>query len=276
MKLNNWVCSTKIGSGACADVYEIDDEFVIKVAAIPKNSKTKKGKEQMRLANSLYAEYMIYQKLYRVKGIPTIPARAYGEANGLRYLVIQRLDRTLADMVKEQKRLSQKIVASYGISLIDTLKTLHAKNIIYVDIKPDNFMLDKRGDIYCVDFGICDSYIQAMNKKHKPQVFGSIVGTPTFLSGDCHLGSNCARRDDLEALCYVLLFAMKGSLPWEGAKSDIEGANIKKKTTAQELCIGLHPNWALILSTIRNYAFEQMPDYEWIKEQLEIIHEESR
>lgn len=276
MKFNNWSFHTKIGSGACADVYAIDDQYVIKVVELPTSAKTKKGKNQMRLANSLYAEYMIYQKLYRVPGVPAIPIGAYGETNGFRYLVMQRLHKTLSEIMQDDKTIAECKAAQFGHNIIGTIQTLHEKNIVYVDIKPDNFMSDHHGDIYCVDFGICDSYVRAMDKKHKAQRFGDVVGTPAFLSIDCHQGANCARKDDIEALIYVLIYTIKGTLPWISAKSNEEGASIKKNTSSKELCIGINCKWINVIDAVRNYAFEEKPDYTWIKDQLQAIHEESR
>lgn len=43
--------------------------------------------------------------------------------------------------------------------------------------------------IYCLDFGISDRYVMATGK-HKEYKVGTIVGTPTFLSLNCHAGAS--------------------------------------------------------------------------------------
>lgn len=71
---------------------------------------------------------------------------------------------------------------------------MHVKNILYVDVKPENFMLDtdKEDTVYCVDFGISDRYVAATGK-HKDYKEGTVVGTPTFLSLNCHNGASTSR-----------------------------------------------------------------------------------
>lgn len=68
---------------------------------------------------------------------------------------------------------------------------MHMKNILYVDVKPENFMLDtdKENRVYCVDFGISDRYV-TVTGKHKDYKEGTVVGTPTFLSMNCHDGAS--------------------------------------------------------------------------------------
>jgi serine/threonine protein kinase len=68
---------------------------------------------------------------------------------------------------------------------------MHVNNILYVDVKPENFMLDRETEsrVYCVDFGISDRYVAATGK-HKELKIGTVVGTPTFLSLNCHSGAS--------------------------------------------------------------------------------------
>jgi hypothetical protein len=53
-----------------------------------------------------------------------------------------------------------------------------------------------------------------------------------------------SRRDDLEAIGYVLMYFLRGSLPWQGLKVDRREDRYKKiyekkkSTTAEELCVG--------------------------------------
>ena len=93
-------------------------------------------------------------------------------------------------------------------------------------------------EIYFVDFGIAQRFVQAKGE-HKAFSEGSIVGTPTYLSANCHSGTTPSRRDDAEAVLYVLLHMLKGSLPWQNATSDAEGAKMKKTMSLDAMFQGL-------------------------------------
>lgn len=283
VQLKNWIVGDKLGEGACAAVYEAKcatelkkhdkgKEFAIKIAKLP--LKGSRGfKQQMRIVDTLYAEYLFYRKhSFENDGMPDIPDNAYGEDKGYRFLVIECLGRSLKDAFLQDGKFSEIKAAQIGIDILKIIQKLHSKNVLYVDIKPDNFMFGKTNNkIYCADFGITNSYL-TMKGEHKEEAKGAIIGTPNFLSLNCHQGSNGSRRDDIESILYVLIYLMKGSLPWENAKSNDEGAEIKKNTSLQDLCEGLSEVWSSMFTCIRNCAFQQRPDYEYIMNELQSMN----
>jgi serine/threonine protein kinase len=127
---------------------------------------------------------------------------------------------------------------------------MHSNGLVFVDVKTDNFMLapvnGKKSNvaerIRLIDFGLVESINDMTTAKHREDVEGApLVGTPAYASLNVMSGHTASRRDDLEALGYVicelilnLAKAKKGSkaddnaLPWSGAKSDDELLRIKK------------------------------------------------
>uniref|UniRef100_M4BBB7 Casein kinase I n=1 Tax=Hyaloperonospora arabidopsidis (strain Emoy2) TaxID=559515 RepID=M4BBB7_HYAAE len=296
LTLKQWQLGEKLGSGACSDVYAVtslssdtDRQYVMKLSPLPqlpaaklKNKKRKKTPAE-RNADALYAEHLLYKNHLRDQ--PGIPY-------GYRFIVIERLGRTLETVLQEQGPVPSETAARLGQEILETLQQMHVKNILYVDVKPENFMLNmgKENKVYCVDFGISDRYVTATGK-HKELKEGTVVGTPTFLSIHCHNGLSTfrllcvsrmigfllyvsaasSRRDDVESLLYVLIYLIRGDLPWQCASSDAEGARIKSATSVDQLCASLPKAWGTMLTRIRACGFENRPDYDFFEQQFSML-----
>lgn len=80
-----------------------------------------------------------------------------------------------------------------------------------------------------------------------------------------------SRRDDLESLGYILIYFCRGSLPWQGIRAKTKKEKYdkimeKKMTTpSEQLCRGLHPEFALYLNYIRSLRFDDKPDYSYLR-----------
>lgn len=87
-------------------------------------------------------------------------------------------------------------------------------------VKPDNFLLgvgSKASEVSVIDFGLSKKYREIRSGNHAPyRDDKSLTGTARYASINAHLGVEQSRRDDLESLGYVLLYFLRGSLPWQG------------------------------------------------------------
>lgn len=69
--------------------------------------------------------------------------------------------------------------------------------------------------IHLIDFGLSRKFEDKESNKHiEYKDNKTLIGTPKYLSINGHLGINQSRRDDLESLGYMLIYFMKGYLPW--------------------------------------------------------------
>ena len=104
----------------------------------------------------------------------------------------------------------------------------------------------KKTQVYAIDFGLAKKYKDSKTGLHIPYKEGkSLTGTARYASLSTHLGIEQARRDDIEALIYILIYFLRGDLPWQGLKAK----NIKEKyqkikekklnTDLNELCLGM-------------------------------------
>ena len=126
--------------------------------------------------------------------------------------------------------------------------------------------------IYLIDFGLSKRYKDPKTGNHIPYKSGkSLTGTARYASLNTHLGAEQSRRDDLEALGFVLIYFLKGCLPWQGLKAkDKEQKyeaikNKKKETSIETLCESLPSEFVTYLNTCRKLRFDENPDYNYLK-----------
>jgi casein kinase 1 len=253
----------KIGHGSFGDIYlatniQSNEEVAVKL-------------EKVRSSHpQLLYESRILRTLQGGVGIPSI--HWFGVEGDYNVMVMELLGPSLEDLLQFCKpALSLKTVLMLADQMIARLEYLHSKNFIHRDIKPDNFIIGlgpKAHQVYIIDFGLSKKYRDSKTNQHIPYREGkSLTGTARYASIFTHLGIEQSRRDDLEGLGYVLIYLLKGCLPWQGLKGDTkkekyQNITDKKTSTAVEvLCADLPTEFANYISYCKGLRFEDRPDY---------------
>ena len=119
-------------------------------------------------------------------------------------------------------------------------------------MKPENFLIgreSKASIIYLIDFGLAKRYKDPETNRHIPFRNGrNLTGTLRYASINTHLGVEQSRRDDIEAMIYVVIYLLKGKLPWQGISTRTREEKyrlikeIKLQTSIANLCEGLPSN----------------------------------
>jgi serine/threonine protein kinase len=153
---------------------------------------------------------------------------------------------------------------------ISRLHYIHSRNFIHRDLKPSNIIMGvgKHTDIvHIIDFGLSKQFRHPDTYLHIPYNRAQgLVGTATFASIHSHLGSELGRRDDLESLAYILIYFLRGSLPWQGLELERHDRVVESKQTmsANVLCQGLPLQLCTFLEYSRSLSFNDKPDYDYL------------
>ena len=127
--------------------------------------------------------------------------------------------------------------------------------------------------LYLIDFGLSKKYIDSKTGEHvKFKNNHKLNGTARFASVYALEGYELSRRDDLESLCYVLIYLLKGTLPWTRLKNKNKYEKYKliltmKKKMSEDILIGypIIPEFIDFVKYCRGLKFEETPDYDYLR-----------
>ncbi len=280
----NFVILTTIGKGAFGEVslsYDLRENIEV---AIKQEKKINNKISQLKIESKVYQKLLNIQLGQDISGLKIISQEiilgvpkfyGMGELPDTYYLIMEFLGPNLHNLFNYcgTKKFTISTVCLIALQMLNRIEYIHKHHYLHRDIKPENFCIgteEKTNVIYLMDYGLSKRYKNSKNFQHIPYREGrSLVGTARYVSINTHLGIEPSRRDDIESIGYVLIYFLKGSLPWQGIKAGdqkyIRIMEKKLQIPTEVLCYGLPDEIVHYLNYTKSLRFEDRPDYDYLR-----------
>jgi len=117
----------------------------------------------------------------------------------------------LKTVIRRTGRLPEDEAMPIAAQVCEGLTEAHRLGVVHRDLKPQNIMIDRDGNVRIMDFGIARS----LAAKGVTEA-GMIIGTPDYMSPEQVEGMEADARSDIYALGATLYEMVTGRVPFEG------------------------------------------------------------
>jgi hypothetical protein len=198
----------KIGEGGAAEVFRAKDQRLDRIVAV------KLLRPQLTFDQTSRNRFVIEAKAAAGLSHPNIvDIYDFGEGpDGSMFIAMQYIEgQNLKDILQKRGRLSPAEVVSICQQVCYALSVAHAAGLIHRDVKPQNIMIDPKGNVRLTDFGI----VKALSAPALTQS-GMTFGTAAYLSPEQATGAPVGPASDIYALGCVMYEMLSGVPPFTG------------------------------------------------------------
>jgi eukaryotic-like serine/threonine-protein kinase len=279
-KLGRYQTVEKIGSGGMGMVYKAIDTDLDRPVAIKVLRPEVASPEYQR-------RFVLEAKTASALNHPNIvTVYEIGEADGVTFIAMEYVVGKRLDELIGPRGLPMGLTLQYAIQVADALAAAHVAGIIHRDIKPGNIMINPRGQVKVLDFGLAKLAELAVAGDQTISMgastvtaMGMIVGTLAYMSPEQIEGKKIDTRSDVFSFGVVLYEMATGKRAFEhdNAVSTIIAIAGREPTPIREMIpnssLGLE---AIVTRCLRKDAGQRYQKLEDVRDDLEELREGPR
>ncbi len=193
-----------LGRGGMGVVYRAHDRDLNEPVAI----KTLHGSLLEADSTSLERFKQEIRLARRISHPNVVRTHDLGEVDGTYFITMELVEGTsLEQVLRKRGRLPIGVVLTVDKQLCRALEVAHEQGVIHRDIKPQNMVVDAKGFLKVMDFGIARL---AETRGEGLTAAGSVIGTPEYMAPEQLMGEELDGRTDLYAAGAVLFECATG------------------------------------------------------------------
>jgi len=195
-----------LGRGGMGEVYRATDLTLSQPVAL--KFLPDAGSDHQRSLERFHSEVRIARQVSH----PNV-CRVYdvGEADGVPYISMEYVDgEDLASLLQRIGRLPADKGLEIARKICAGVAAAHDKGVIHRDLKPANIMLDKRGNVVVMDFGLAAVAAELRGTEARS-------GTPAYMAPEQLRGEQVTAKSDIYALGMVLYEIFTGKRAYDAA-----------------------------------------------------------
>ena len=196
-----------LGEGGMANVYLAEDIILQRKVAV-KILRLDLQKEPQTLAR-FQREALATSELSHPNIVMVLDV---GTDHGLPYMVMEYVDGPdLKEYIRANSPLNLGNIIKIMDQILSAMSLAHKHNVIHRDLKPQNILMDKHGNIKIADFGIA----VALNQNSVTQT-NSAIGSVHYMSPEQTRGGLVTKQSDIYSLGIILYELITGNVPFNG------------------------------------------------------------
>jgi serine/threonine protein kinase len=265
--LGHYVITEKIAQGGMGTVFKALEPALERYVAI-------KVLRPEYAANPNYVQY--FQEEARavaaLRHPNIIPIFYIGQEGNVVFFSMSYIEGETFENWIESKRWFTEEHAKWFLShAVAALHSAHKANIVHLDIKPANFLIDRGNNIMLTDFGLAQKIVKDAEEVGEREAFG----TPAYVSPEQIGRAATDQRTDIYSLGATLFHLMTGQQPFNGPTlEDIIWGHLEKPfpiEIAREA--NVPTGWIhLIKKMMERAPDDRFADYRELREALENVH----